>query len=197
MQIFETLRLRLSLVIVRRRTHVVAVFTLFLLTLVGTWGLLRNGNVIGAGAATQYYPWYSFLGESLRSGEVPGWNPYQFSGVPFTAHPLPGWAYLPVMLLCTFLPLVAAAESFVLLHLLLAGLSTYALASTLGMGVPGALLAAVAYEFSSFLYLQTVWCFTYVAVMSWLPLAFLSAELAVRSLRWPGRLSWWGCRGWR
>ena len=72
MQIFEMLRFRLPLAIVRRRTDVAAGFTLFLLTLVGKWGLLRNGNVIGADSATQYYPWYSFLGESLGSGDIPG-----------------------------------------------------------------------------------------------------------------------------
>lgn len=81
-----------------------------------------------------------------------------------------------------------------LLHLLLARLFIYALARTLGMGVSGAFLAAVAYEFSGLLYLQTLCCFTYVAVMSWLPIAFLGAELAVQSLRWVAggwkELSW-------
>src|SRR5436190_7404854 len=84
-----------------------AVLALLLLAVVGAWNLLHNENVIGADAATQYYPWYSFLGESLRSGDIPGWNPYQFSGTPFAADPLSGWTYLPAMLLFALLPLAA------------------------------------------------------------------------------------------
>ncbi len=80
-------------------------------------------------------------------------------------------------------------------HLLLAGLSTYALARELGNSIPGALLAAVAYEFGSLLHPQTTCCFLYVSVMSWLPLAFLGAELAIRSTRWLQHASWWGVLG--
>ncbi len=180
---------------VRRHADFAAVLALFALTVVGEWDLFRKEITLGMDAATQYYPFYYFLGESLWSGSIPAWNPYQFSGTPFAADPLTGWSYLPAMVLFTLLPLVGATKGFMFLHLLLAGLSTYALARVLGMGIPGAVLAAVAYEYSGFLYLVNPCCFGYIGVMAWLPLALLGVELAIRSHSWPRRLLWWGISG--
>jgi len=195
MRLPKTLRFRLPSAFARRHGDIVVVFVLFVLTVVAAWDFLRGEIVVGPDAAIQFYPWYSFLGESLRSGDIPAWNPHQFSGTPFAADPLSGWTYLPAMLLFAFLPLVAAAKSYLFLHLLLAALFSYALARSLGMEIPGALLAAVAYGYSGFLYLSNTCCFAYPAVMSWLPLTILGAELAIRSSSWLNRCLWWGVSG--
>ena len=131
----------------------------------------------------------------LRSGDIPAWNPSQFSGAPFAGDPLSGWTYLPAMILFTILPLSAAASGFVLVHLLLAGLFTYALARVLSINVAGSMLAAVAYEFNGFMYWRNLCCSPYAQVMVWLPLAILGAELAIRSSRWLDRGLWWGVGG--
>src|SRR3982751_6608776 len=87
---------RLSLTsFVLRHPDVAMVFSLLALTIIGEWDLLRSQITLGSDAATQYYPWYYFLGESLSSSQIPAWNPYQFSGTPFAADPLSGWSYLP------------------------------------------------------------------------------------------------------
>src|SRR5436309_2176980 len=112
---------------VLRHPDAAMVFALLALTIIGEWDLLHSQSTLGSDAATQYYPWYYFLGESLSSGQVPAWNPHQFSGTPFAADPLSGWSYLPAMLLFTFLPLGIAVKGFMFLHLLLAGVFTYAL----------------------------------------------------------------------
>jgi Bacterial membrane protein YfhO len=184
-----------SVSFVRRHADFAAVIGLFALTVVGEWDLFRKDITLGMDAAAMFYPFYYFLGESLWSGSIPAWNPYQFSGTPFAADPSTGWSYLPAMVLFTLLPLVGAAKGLMFLHLLLAGLSTYALARVLGMGIPGAVLAAVAYQYGGFLYLVNPCCFNYIGVMAWLPLAVLGAELAIRSRRWPRRLLWWGISG--
>ncbi|MBA2714421.1 MAG: YfhO family protein [Rubrobacteraceae bacterium] len=164
-------------------------------TLIALWTLVRGGVVVGKDTITQYYPWYSYLGERLRSGDIPAWNPHQFSGAPFAGDPLSGWTYLPAMILFTILPLAAAAASYLFIHLLLAGLFTYTLARALRINVAGALLAAVAYEFNGFMYWRNVCCSPYAGVMTWLPLAMLGVELAIRSRRWPDRGLWWGVGG--
>jgi hypothetical protein len=181
--------------VVRRHADVVAIFVLCALTVVAEGDLFRNEVTLGMDAATQYYPWYSFLGESLRSGSIPAWNPYQFSGTPFAGDPLSGWSYLPAMLLFTFLPLVAAVKGLMVFHLLLAGLLTYALARVLGITLPGAFLAAIAYEYSGLFYVQNSCCLQYIGVMAWLPLALLGAELAIGTPRWLERGVWWGLSG--
>jgi Bacterial membrane protein YfhO len=180
---------------VRRHADLGVVLVLVVLTLVSDWDLFRRELTLGMDSATQYYPWYYFLGGSLRSGSIPGWNPYQFSGTPFAADPLTGWAYLLAMLLFALLPLTAAVKSLMFSHLLLAGLAAYALARMLGMGIPGALLAAIAYEFSGLFYVQNTCCLQYIGVMAWLPLAMVGAELAIRSVRWLERGVGWALSG--
>ncbi len=167
-----------------------AVALITALTVFSARNILFGGTTVGLDSATQFYPWYSFLGETLRSGELPGWNPHQFSGAPFAADPLSGWTYLPAMLLFTLLPTVAAAKSYVFLHLLMAGLAAFALARTLGMGAAGALASAVAYEFGSYFYVRNTCCFAFSSVMVWLPISILGAEMAIRSRSLLDRVLW-------
>ncbi|CAN5566611.1 hypothetical protein BH24ACT18_BH24ACT18_06310 [soil metagenome] len=181
--------------VVERHGDLAVGFLLVVFTLVAVRDLVAGGTVVGKDTITQYYTWYSYLGERLRSGDLPGWNPHQFSGAPFAGDPLSGWTYLPAMILFTALPVSAAAKGYVFVHLLLAGLFTYALARVLRMNLAGALLAAVAYEFNVFVYWRNLCCSPYVSVMAWLPLAILGTELAVRSVRWPDRVLWLGVGG--
>jgi Bacterial membrane protein YfhO len=157
--------------------------------------LLRDGTVIGMDTATAFYPWYAYLGESLRSGHIPMWNPHQFAGTPFAADPESGWAYLPAMLLFTLLPLTQAANAFMLMHLLLAGLATYVLARSLGIPPIGAVLSAIAYSYSGFFLGHNVCCFAYSSVAAWLPVGLLGVERATHSSRWSHRVRWWAVGG--
>jgi uncharacterized membrane protein YfhO len=191
----KMLRPRLLSVFLRRYADVTMVFVLLVLTVLTDGDLFRAATTLGSDAATQYYPFYYFLGESLRAGEIPAWNPYQFSGTPFAADPLSGWSYLPAMLFFASLPLVAAIKGMMLSHLLLAGLFTYALARTLAIGVPGALISAIAYEYSGLFYVQNTCCLQYVGVMTWLPLGILGAEIAIRNSSWSKRGLGWGISG--
>lgn len=149
----------------------------------------------GMDAVTFFYPWFSALGESLRSGHIPGWNPNQFSGTPFAADPQSGWMYLPAMVFFTLMPLVPAAAAYMVFHLLLAGVTTYALGRVLGMRVLGALVAAVAYEYSGLMYTRTPCCFNHTGVVAWLPVTILGAELAIQSRSWVKKVMWWGVSG--
>jgi hypothetical protein len=178
-----------------RHRDLAAGFLLVAFTLIAVWALVGGRVVVSKDPITQYYPWYSYLGERLSSGDLPAWNPYQFSGAPFAGDPLSGWTYLPVMILFAILPLSAAASSLVFVQLLMAGLFTYALARTLRINVAGSMLAAVAYEFNSFIYWRNLCCSPYASVMAWLPLTILGAELAIRSSRWLDRGLWWGISG--
>ncbi len=179
----------------RRAADVAGVGALIVLTAVGTWPLVVGGTLIGQDSAAFFYPIFVALGERLRALDVPGWNPHQFAGVPFAADPESGWMYLPAMLLFALLPLAAAAPAWIVFHLLLAGLGAYALGRTLGLGVLGALAAAVAYEFSGMMFARTVCCPAYSQVAAWLPAVLLTTELAMRARGWGGRVAWWGAAG--
>lgn len=142
-----------------------------------------------------FYPMYSFLGERLISGDIPGWNPHQFSGAPFAADPQSGWMYWPAMILFSFLPLSAAAWGFLFVHWFLAGAGAFVLARALGMGSLGALVAGLAYGFNGFLFERNLCCPPYTQVAAWLPWALLGAEMALRSGRFPSMCLWWGVSG--
>ncbi|MDQ6675261.1 MAG: YfhO family protein, partial [Chloroflexota bacterium] len=159
------------------------------------WDLLHDGTLIGMDTATAFYPWYAYLGQNLRSGHIPMWNPHQFAGTPFAGDPESGWAYVPAMLLFTLLPLTAAANAFLLVHVLLAGLATYALARCLGIRPIGATLSAIAYSYSGFFLGHDVCCFAYASVAAWLPVGLLGLERAIRSVTLAQRVRWWALGG--
>lgn len=159
------------------------------------WYTLHGRTAIGLDAATFFYPMYSYLGERLRSGQIPAWNPYQYSGVPFAADPQSGWMYLPAMAVFAVLPLEIAARSYMLFHLLLAGFGAYALARVLGMRPPAGVVAALALSLNGFLFQRNTCCFAYPPVMGWLPVSILGAELAIRARGLWSRAAWWAVSG--
>lgn len=164
-------------------------------TAVAAWPLVVGGTMVGQDTAAFFYPVFRALGRRLANGDLPGWNPHQFAGVPFAADPESGWMSLPAMFLFALLPIAAAAKSWLLFHLLLAGFGSYALARVLGLGVLGAVTAAVAYQLSGLVYARTVCCPAYGQVAAWLPAILVAAELAMRSRRRATRIGWWGVCG--
>jgi hypothetical protein len=174
---------------------VAAVLVLVAGLVYGEWDVITGTPILGMDTATAFYPWYGFLGQSLRAGTLPGWNPHQFSGTPFAADPESGWMYLPAMVLFSLFALPVAAKGFIVLHVLLAGTFTYALARTLGASLAGATLAGATYALSGFLYGHGMCCFAYASVAVWLPLVVLGTERAVRSDTWLHRWLWWAAAG--
>ncbi len=164
---------------------------LVLMTVFAAGRLVVGGTVTGQDSATQFFPWYSYLGERLRDFQIPAWSPAQFGGGPFAADPQSGWTYLPAMVLFTLLPLTWAANAYLVGHIALAGFSTYAFARTLTIRPLGALVAAVAYELSGPVYGRSVCCPAQVQVATWIPLLLLGAELALRRTEWSARARWW------
>lgn len=174
-----------------RLTDRLGLLALTIVTMAAAVQLFWGGTIIGQDSATQFYPWYDYLGERLASGEIPGWNPYQFAGVSFAADPQSGWMYLPAMAIFTLLPLVTAVPVFIVFHLLLAGAGTYTLSRLLGMGVGGALVAGVAYQLAPPIYGRSVCCPAQYEVGSWMPIALVGAELAMRTQSPTGRIGGW------
>ena len=70
-----------------RHVDLIASLALVALTLVAVWDLVIGGTVVGKDTATQFYPWYSYLGESLRSGRIPAWKPEPVLGSAFRRRP--------------------------------------------------------------------------------------------------------------
>jgi hypothetical protein len=175
-----------------RSTDLALLFGSLALTAIAQPHLLAADTLISLDTATQYYPWYAYLGESLRAGHLPGWNPAVFSGAPFAANPLSGWTYLPAMLLFAALPLPVAVHAYLLFHAFFAAACTYVLGRVLGLSQVAALLSGVAYANSGFFDVQNVRSNPFASVYAWLPVALIGAELAARQSRLRGCIVWWG-----
>jgi len=46
----------------------------------------RPGTRLRWDGIAQFYPWRHFASETIHTGTLPLWNPYQFSGTPFAAN---------------------------------------------------------------------------------------------------------------
>jgi hypothetical protein len=179
----------------RQHKDAFAIITITGLAVAMEWDRLTGPTWIGMDTATAFFPWYSFLGAQLRAGHLPNWNPHTFAGTPFAADPESGWMYLPAMLAFTFLPLDGAVRVDLFFHVLLAALTTYALARVLGFNVFGALLASTIYAHSGFFEGHNICCYAYADVAAWLPLALLGVELSISATSWRPRVLAWGVAG--
>src|SRR5215211_833903 len=174
------------------RADVVAVALIVALTVVLAVHRGVHDNWLGRHDVLAFFlPWYAYLGERLAAGELPGWNPHLFSGTPFAGDPESGWTYLPAMLTFPFFPAALAFKVMIFVQLLIAGLSTYAYARVMGLGVVAGLLAANLFEFGGFLYQNTYCCTVRAQIGTWIPLSLLAVELALRASTWRGRLAAW------
>ncbi len=138
----------------------------------------------------QFFPVYAFLGERLRAFDIPGWNPYQFSGAPFAGDPESGWMYFPAMAIYTLLPPEPATSVYIGLHIAFAGLALYAFARLLGLGVVGSFIGGASFAFA-WVAPASMHMIIFFPVAIWLVVALAGVELAVRAGRWAIRLWSW------
>lgn len=124
------------------------------------------------------YIWKQFIIDSVKSGQVPLWNPYIVGGMPFLAGGQHSMMY-PFSILFYILPLANAYGWFALLHTFLAGAAMYYLARTLGIKRLGSIVAGVMYMFSGFVFIHNVFPMI-MASLVWLPLILAIVERIAR-----------------
>ena len=175
-----------------RSSRLAAVGGLAVLALLVQLPMVLPQPVLGVDAVTQFLPWYSWLGDHLRAGQIPGWSPHVFAGSPGVGDPLSGWGYLPAMVLYTLLAPPAATALYLVIHPLLAGLGAYLLARSTGLRVVAAVVAGLTLGLGGLMLTRNPCCFAYSAVTAWLPFALLGVEQAVAGVGWRARLRGWG-----
>ena len=127
-----------------------------------------------------YYYWRHFGFDGLRRGEVPLWNPYSFSGLPFVAGMESAIFYPPNILHLAFGTAFSINLSMAL-HCFLAGLYTYLFARYLEMGRAGSLFAAIVFGYGATCVLRIyAGHLVGLSALIWLPLLFMSAEAFLR-----------------
>lgn len=136
------------------------------------WGPVKNGampDVIG-----QIYPWRHLAIDIWRTGQVPLWNPYNFSGTPLLAN-YQSAVLFPLNILFFILPFVDAWSLLILLQPLLAGIFTYLFIRSLKISKAGNIFASISFMFCGFI---TTWMGygTLGYAILFLPLSLYSIE---------------------
>ncbi len=121
-----------------------AVFVLAGATL--CWPMLGGRFLIGDDQYVAGYGFRLFGAEMFRrTGHIPEWNPYLFGGLPYIAAQH-GDVFYPTAWLRWFLPIDTAMNLGFAGHIVLAGVTMYALLRALRTGWTGAVVGGLAYE---------------------------------------------------
>lgn len=136
----------------------------------------------GADVVRELYPWKYFAIDSIKKGQFPFWNPYNFSGNPLFGNLQSGTLY-PVNVVFFMLPFVDAWSVYILLQFLFLFVFTYLYLREIKLRVIPSLFGAVSFTFCAFI---TVWG-EYGNVghsIAFLPLALFSVEKIYGSKKW-------------
>jgi len=122
----------------------------------------------GQDVLSEMYPWRYFSVSQLKSGHIPFWNPYNFSGNTHMQNYQTGIFY-PLTFVFFFLPFQVAWTVFILIQPVLAMVFMYLFLRELKLEKIASTICSVAFAFSSYM---VVW-FEYGNIdhtMLWLPL---------------------------
>lgn len=122
------------------------------------------------------YPNIKFLTESIHGGEIPLWNPYLKTGVPFLADPAVGLFY-PLHFPFFLWNFPQALKIFLFIHYALALVNCFYCGRQYGLSREGALLSAMAFAFSGY-FISMANVFTKLRGLVWVPLFFGLAKKA-------------------
>src|SRR3989344_7082459 len=139
-------------------------------------GPVKNGAM--PDVITQIYPWKNFTIETLKSGQIPLWNPYSFSGNPHLAN-YQSAVLSPFNILFFVLPFKDAWSILILLQPLAAGLFTYLMMRSFNVSRFGSAISSIAFMFCGFV---VVWMAygTLAFSIIFLPLAFYAIRNYLR-----------------
>ena len=139
------------------------------------------GKVVGAhDMRGLFYPWFSFIKDSILVRSIPFWDPYQFAGYPFLSNPQVGFFYPPVWL-NIIIPVNISVSLYLLFHIWLAGFGMLLYVRYMGGGRLGSIVAGIIYAFSGFTAVR-IWAghIGLLATFSWLPWLLLSTAWTVK-----------------
>ncbi len=107
----------------------------------------------GPDVIKELIPWKKFVIENLKHGQIPLWNPYNFSGNPLIANFQSGVFY-PTNILFVLLNFESAWSIYIILAPLLAGCFTYLFLRRLKVSEAASIFGSLVFAFSSY---STVW----------------------------------------
>ncbi|MBN1813878.1 MAG: YfhO family protein [Anaerolineae bacterium] len=140
--------------------------------------------VAGNDLTNMFTHWLSFAASSVQRGQLPLWNPYLSSGLPFAANPQPALFYPPTWL-ALLMPVPKALGLIVVLHLWLAGVGMMAWLRSEGASKAGALLGGIVFAFSGYFFVRVqAGHLGVITTGTWLPFVLWAYRRAVTRRSW-------------
>ncbi len=109
----------------------------------------RAANPIDPSFAQLMIPYFFAAAKMLHAGQVPLWNPYNACGLPLIGD-IQSSALSPLNLLLAVWPCMYVYNIGMVLTVAIAGVATYALARSLGLGWGAAMFASLSFAFCPF-----------------------------------------------
>ncbi|MBI1298105.1 YfhO family protein [bacterium] len=160
--------------------HLLAALFLALFVMALFARLLFTDRVLATGDILLYfYPYRDYAAAALREGQIPLWNPYIFSGVPFLANPQAAVLY-PLHWPLSWLPVTKQIYVSAALHAWILGLGGYVLLRRWHFGWTSALVAGIVLAGSGF-YGGLIGHLNQMNAAAWLP--WMASLFAIDDLR--------------
>ncbi|MFM8998933.1 MAG: hypothetical protein ACKOKE_02485, partial [Actinomycetota bacterium] len=139
---------------------------------------------------TFWLPRSCLLGDALRAGRLPLWNPHELAGTPYLADPQSGWLSLLWMVLPTLLGCGAGLAAIIVVQPLLAGLGMHWFLRREGLGRPAATAGGLGL---AMLLAQSKLAISmpFAGAIAWIPLLLTGAAAFARASG-SRRLPWLG-----
>ena len=125
----------------------------------------------------QQFPWRTLAIENEKSGTLPLWNPYTFSGTPLLAN-FQTAAFYPFNILFFLMPFSSAWGLLIIAQPLFAGLFLYLYLRHLKLTQPAAFSGGMVFAFSGFATAWLQWG-TIMHTALWLPLILLAIDKVI------------------
>ncbi|MDY7078654.1 MAG: YfhO family protein [Chloroflexota bacterium] len=140
--------------------------------------------IAGNDLTNMFLHWLRFAVSSVEQGQLPLWNPYLFSGIPFIANPQPALFYPPTWL-ALLMPVTRAFGWIIVLHVWLAGVGMYAWLRSEGASPAGALVGGAVFAFSGYFFVRVyAGHLGVITTEAWLPLVLWVHRRAVMQRSW-------------
>jgi hypothetical protein len=163
-----------------KSSNFLAGLALFFASLLFFYDLFDGRNLLTERDLGPYFiPPRFFWVESIKQGDFPLWNPYQFSGHPFFANPQHAILY-PLNTLFFLLPFDVAFNAIIILHFFLGGLFTYLFLKDLKANTTGSLISGLVFMLSGYLLSVHSLLNTLLSVI-WTPLIMMYFRRAILS----------------
>lgn len=150
------------------RRHGYAFLVILVVACLSWWPVINGSNPLSHDQSIAFYPWRYFIGECLKEGLFPYWNPYQAFGYPMHADPQAGTWYLPVWLLGLNGYSMYDLNLEFSLHLLLSGMGMYFFSGLFIRRPELRMASGIAYMCSGFM-VGNAQHLSWVIAATWLP----------------------------